>query len=286
MHKLSFPLTERAPAKVNLTLRVLGRRTDGYHDLCSLVAFAGAHDLLTLMPDAPPALSMHGPYAQAAGSGEDNLVLRAARAFAQAFPGARLGAFTLLKRLPVAAGIGGGSSDAAAALRLLAQLNGVALDDPGLWQAAAGLGSDVPVCLTPTARWMEGRGERVGPAVALPPYPAVLVNPGVMVPTGAVFGGLAESLDVIPAEAGRVSSLLAFLAKEPNDLEAPALAIVPVIGKALEALRTLPACTLARMSGSGATVFGLFGSCHEAAAAAKTLRAARPAWWVKSTVLR
>ena len=180
----------RAPAKVNLTLHVLGRRTDGWHELDSVVAFAGCCDRLAFEPADSLSLTIDGPTALAAGPADDNLVLRAARALAERVPRLRLGRFHLLKTLPVAAGLGGGSSDAAAALRALAAANGIAPDDERLYAAAAAVGSDAPVCLAPRARRMTGRGERRGPALELPPLAAVLANPGVAVATPAVFTAL------------------------------------------------------------------------------------------------
>lgn len=288
-------LVERAPAKVNLFLRVVGRRIDGYHALDSLVMFAGMGDSLRLTPGEGLSLTTSGPFADTTGAVDDNLVLRAARALAALVPGLRAGSFHLTKRLPTAAGLGGGSADAAAALRLLARLNGLAAAHPALAQAALETGSDVPVCLTGSARMMRGRGEEIGPPLALGPLFCVLVNPGVPVPTAGVFaalkirpGGNGPSHDRPPtpdAFADR-AALLSFLAQEPNDLEPPARALAPEIDAALASLAATPACRLARMSGSGATVFALYDTCHTAAQAARTLRAAHPAWWVKSTVLR
>ncbi|KAA0123094.1 4-(cytidine 5'-diphospho)-2-C-methyl-D-erythritol kinase [Methylobacterium sp. P1-11] len=287
-------LADRAPAKVNLTLHVLGRRAgDGYHALESLVAFAGTADRLTLDASAPLGLTVTGPTAGPAGPTDDNLVLRAARGLAERVPGLRLGAFHLVKRLPVAAGIGGGSSDAAAALRLLARLNGLPLDHTALGAVARETGADVPVCLDPRARMMRGAGETIGPALGLAPLPAVLINPGVPVPTAPVFKALGlvvgQDLAGAPHPAIRsdmaTASLLETLAEARNDLEAPALTVAPVIGDVLAALRA-QGCGLARMSGSGATVFALFADRRAAVRAAGTLRAAHPGWWVAPTLLR
>jgi hypothetical protein len=187
------PLATRAPAKINLSLHVLGRRADGYHELESLVAFAGVGDTLSLTPDEPLSLTMEGPTAPRAGPLDNNLVLKGARHLVQRRHGLRLGAFRLVKRLPVAAGIGGGSSDAAAALRLLARLNGLSLDDPAVLDAARATGADVPVCLAARARFMRGVGERLGPPLKLPRMFAVLVNPAVPVETAQVFGALGLS---------------------------------------------------------------------------------------------
>ncbi len=281
-------LRSRAPAKVNLTLHVLGRRADGYHDLLSLVAFAGVGDMLTLTPRAALAVSVSGPTAAAAGPDDDNLVLKATRALEARVPGLATGSFQLVKRLPVAAGLGGGSSDAAAALRLLAIANGLAADDPRLLDAARATGSDVAVCLDPRARLMEGTGDRIGPALGMRPLFAVLANPRVAVPTPAVF----RALGLTPGDAGPSSDRPAgdgpdlWIANGRNDLESPALRTAPVIGDVLHALRAQDGCTLARMSGSGATCFGLFGDCRAAARAARRLRSAHPGWWIAPTVLR
>lgn len=288
-------LTTRAPAKINLTLHVLGRRPgDGYHVLESLVAFAGAGDTLTLDPGAELSLAVSGPTAGPAGPTDDNLVMRAARNLADAVPDLRLGAFALVKRLPVAAGIGGGSSDAAAALRLLAQANGLPLDHPAMIAAARATGADVPVCLDPRARMMRGAGEEIGPALGIRPMPAVLINPGVPVPTAPVFKALGlrvgDALDgAAHPEIGSGSgpaTLLAAIGPARNDLEAPALTVAPEIGTALAALRTQPGCRLARMSGSGATVFAVFADRHAASRAARTIGSSQPTWWTVATYLR
>nr|WP_246731203.1 4-(cytidine 5'-diphospho)-2-C-methyl-D-erythritol kinase [Methylobacterium sp. 2A] len=287
-------LADRAPAKVNLTLHILGRRADdGYHALESLVAFAGTADRLTLDPAAPLGLTVSGPTAGPAGPTGDNLVLRAARHLAARVPGLRMGAFHLTKRLPVAAGIGGGSSDAAAALRLLARLNGLPLDDAAVVAAARETGADVPVCLDPRARMMRGVGDEIGAPLDLAPLPAVLINPGVPVPTAPVFKalGLAVGQSLPGAEHPTIDeglggeALVAAIAPARNDLEPPALTVAPVIGTVLAALRER-GCRLARMSGSGATVFALFADRRGAVRAASGLRAAHPDWWVAPTFLR
>lgn len=290
-------LSTRAPAKVNLTLHIEGRREDGWHELTSLVAFAGASDTLTLAPGPDLSLTVSGPRATGAGPDDDNLVLRAARLLREMKPGLAVGAFTLLKRLPAAAGIGGGSSDAAAALRLLARANGYAPDDPVLMAVARQVGSDVPVCLDPRARLMSGRGEVLGPCLKLPPLFAVLVNPGVPVETVSVFRAMALQ----PGEAsgyGRhpllpegdaeqdAASWVNMLRRGRNDMEAAACLLAPVIGDVLAVLGGARSCRLARMSGSGATCFGLFETCRAASRAAKSIAAQHPEWWVKATVLR
>jgi 4-diphosphocytidyl-2-C-methyl-D-erythritol kinase len=278
---------EKAPAKVNLTLHVLGRRADGYHEIESVVVFAGVGDELAFNPAPALALTVTGPTASAAGDTSDNLVLKAARALAERVAGLKLGEFALSKRLPVAAGLGGGSADAAAALRLLASENGLALDDPRLMQAARATGADVPVCLDPKARLMRGIGEILSDPINLPRMPAVLVNPGVAVPTRDVFA----ALRLTPGQVGPASpplgatSLRDAIANGRNDLEGPAIELQPVIAEVLSVLRNLPGCTLARMSGSGATCFGLFDSMRDEEAAARQLRVGYPAWWVCETVL-
>lgn len=289
-------LVARAPAKVNLTLAVRRRRADGYHDLESLVVFAAAGDELRFSPGGEGiSLVVRGRTAADAGPPGDNLVLKAARLLAERVPDLPGGTFTLVKRLPVAAGLGGGSSDAAAALRLLARAADLIPDDPRLMEAARLTGSDVPVCLSPAARFMRGTGHDLGAPLALPRLPALLVNPRVAVPTPAVFSrlGLAAGAKgqgdpaavIEDGEARDRRVLLPLLARSRNDLEAPAQALAPVIGEALAMLRAGPACRLARMSGSGATVFGLYDTCRAAASAAKVIAAARPDWWVKPTML-
>ncbi len=288
------PRRWRAPAKVNLTLRVLGRRTDGWHELDSVVAFAGCCDRLAFEPAETLSLTIDGPTASAAGPTDDNLVLGAARALAERVPRLRLGRFHLRKVLPVAAGLGGGSSDAAAALRALAAANGFAPDDERLFAAAAAVGADVSVCLCPSARHMAGRGVKLCPALRLPPLPAVLANPNAAVATPAVFAalGLAPGafLDAAPAprlEAGSdAARALQALEAGRNDLQASAMRIAPAIGDALEALRRLDGARLARMSGSGGACFALFDDRHAAARAARALCAVHPGWWVRATCLR
>jgi 4-diphosphocytidyl-2-C-methyl-D-erythritol kinase len=278
---------ETAPAKVNLTLRVLGRRADGYHDIESLVVFAGVGDELTFAAGAELALTVAGPTADAAGDIADNLVLKAARALADRVEGLKVGSFALSKRLPVAAGLGGGSSDAAAALRLLAAANGIAPGDPRLMQAARATGADVPVCLDPMPRLMRGIGDILSDPLDLPKLPAVLVNPGVAVPTRDVFAALnlkpgTQSVDSGPP---KTAALQDEINNGRNDLEEPAIELQPVIAEVLAVLRRLEGCRLSRMSGSGATCFGLFDATHSAQAAARTLHVGYPDWWVRATVL-
>ncbi|MFO1114852.1 MAG: 4-(cytidine 5'-diphospho)-2-C-methyl-D-erythritol kinase [Beijerinckiaceae bacterium] len=285
----------RAPAKINLTLHVLGRRaSDGYHELQSLVVFAGVGDHLTLTPGAELSLAVEGPTADAAGAGPDNLVLRATRNLQERVTHLKVGAFRLQKFLPVAAGIGGGSSDAAAALRLLAHANGIALDDPRVIDAARATGADVPVCVEAKARMMSGAGEELGPALDFAAIPAVLVNPRVAVETRAVFAklglkpgdsyGFGRHPQIEPGMSNE--PLIAALKKGRNDLEDPAGVIARQIVHVLAVLGAARGAKLARMSGSGATCFALFSDRHQAARAARVIRRDHPGWWVRATMLR
>ncbi len=272
-------LIEEGRAKVNLSLRVIGRRADGYHDLESVVAFADCADRLTLEPGGELRLATTGPLAAACGEMSDNLVFKAAKLLGEAVPNLKLGAFALDKVLPVAAGIGGGSADAAAALRLLARLNNLSLDDPRLQKVALATGADVPVCLLSHACDMTGVGEQLLP-LALPSMPCVMVNPRVPVATKDVFQALGlrngellvGATDVLEAPAwpeagGSIADWVEVLETVANDLEAPAMRIEPVIGDVLRALRSSAGVRLARMSGSGATCFALFDDCRASAAA-------------------
>jgi 4-diphosphocytidyl-2-C-methyl-D-erythritol kinase len=286
------PLVENAPAKVNLTLRILGRRADGYHEIESLVVFAGFGDRVSLVPGRDLGLTVSGPSAAQIDGSDDNLVLKAVRALAARIPNLGSGAFHLDKMLPVAAGLGGGSADAAAALRLLARVNGLRHSDVRLTEAACAAGADVAVCLDPRSRVMRGIGEVLSEPLALPPLDAVLVNPGVAVATKAVFdrwtplGALSAALEPAAiAKASGVDQLLQILMMQTNDLEAPAIALAPVIADVLAALRELPDCRLARMSGSGSTCFALFTTAETAAAAAKILERDYPLWWVRACTL-
>jgi len=265
-------------AKINLTLHVTGRRADGYHLLDSLVVFVGVGDRLRARPATDLTLRIAGPQAAGLPAGDDNLVLRAARAFGPA-PGAAL---VLDKHLPVASGIGGGSADAAAALRVLAALWGRPLPDPA---AVLALGADVPVCLAGRPSRMQGVGEVLTPLPhPLPPAHAVLVNPGVAVATPAVFARLTRRDGApMPDPLPRLTDLAAltdFLAAMRNDLEPAAIALAPPVALARAALAAQPGCRLARMSGSGATCFGLFATAPAAQAAARAIGAAHPGWWV------
>lgn len=286
-------LAAQAPAKINLCLHVAGRRADGYHALRSLVAFAGVGDRLSLDEGGSFGLDVDGPTAAFSGSTSDNLVLKAARNLLALIPQLRTGRFFLEKRLPVAAGLGGGSADAAAALRLLGALNGLAADDPRLSEAARLTGADVPVCVEGFARIMHGIGHDLDAPLSLPPIPAILVNCGKPVATAPVFAALglrpgedhgAPSEIELPDGVDR-ETLLRALPRLRNDLESPAIAVEPAIAVTLDALRCLAGVRLARMSGSGATCFGLFETHEAAEAAAAALAMQRPGWWIAATEL-
>ena len=290
-------LSDEACAKVNLTLRVNGRRTDGYHDLESVVAFADCADRLTLTPGSNLDLKMLGPLAQACGDTSDNLVLKAARLLGERVPDMKAGSFSLDKVLPVAAGIGGGSADAAAALRLLSQLNGLALDDSRVIEVARLTGADVPVCVNSRGCVMTGVGETLQP-LNLPKMPCVMVNPGVPVATKDVFAALGLRKGELRVSAGDVllqkpwpdaeASLedwVEALAASSNDLEAPALRVQPVIGEVISALNATNGAWLSRMSGSGATCFAIYENTADAGRAAEKLGREHPGWWVHAGTL-
>ncbi len=269
-----MPRAQTAYAKINLALHVRRRRPDGYHEIETIFAFAADGDRLTLDERAPPGLTITGPFGYGLTAGPDNLVLRAAAALGENV------ALTLDKRLPVAAGIGGGSADAAAAMRLLRP--DTAPDDPTLQAIAARLGADVPACLSATTGWADGLGYPVRPIAAsgLAGMPLLMVNPGVACPTGPVFAGW-DGIDRGPLAGG--DPLAAAIAGR-NDLEAPALRLVPEIGAVLALLRAVPGARLVRMSGSGATCFALFDRPLDRDAAAQAARAA--GWWSLATGLR
>jgi 4-diphosphocytidyl-2-C-methyl-D-erythritol kinase len=273
-------LTEAAPAKINLYLHVTGRRADGYHLLDSLAAFAEVGDLLHAEPADLLSLRVEGPFAPALAGEPDNLVLRAARALA-AEAGVTSGARLVLeKRLPVASGIGGGSADAAAALRVLCRLWRLALPLAVLARLAASLGADVPVCLAGRTARMGGIGERLEPAPSLPPCGVLLVNPGIAVATAEVFRvrqGAWSELATLPPAWDDAAAMAADLAKLRNDLEPAAVALRPAIRDVLAALAATPGCLLARMSGSGATCFGLYAASAAARLAAGRIQGS--GWW-------
>ena len=277
-----------APAKLNLYLHVTGRRADGYHELDSLVTFTALGDTLEIAPAASLDLRVTGPFAHALDAGE-NLAAQAAIALAERLGRSAGVRIALDKRIPVAAGLGGGSADAAAVLRGLARLWRLGTEHADeLRETALGLGADVPVCLDSRAACMAGIGERLSAAPRLPPCGLLLVNPGVPVPTGSVFAArrgpysAANPIDGAPRDA---SAFAAFLRTRRNDLERPAREHVPEIGLALARLAEAPGCLLARMSGSGGTCFGLFEDEAGAAAAAGAIARDHPAWWVQPTRL-
>ena len=270
-------ITEAAPAKINLALHVTGQRPDGYHLLSSLVVFAGVGDRLSFDRANELRLTVTGPLTEGVPSGEDNLILRAAKLFAE-LPGA---AITLEKHLPHAAGLGGGSADAAATLRGLGRVLDRDLPDR---EAILSLGADIPVCLSSKPQIMAGIGDLLSDPPALPPLHAVLVNPRVSVPTGPVFAGLSqkENPPLTPPDWEDFDSFIGWLSRQRNDLEPPARALAPRIGDCLDAL-SREDVALARMSGSGATCFGLVETGSQAARIAARLQAARPDWWIRAT---
>lgn len=280
-------LRQAAPAKINLFLHVGDKRPDGFHALQSLVAFTRVGDELVLSPDRSLKLAISGPFAQGLSAGEDNLIVKAGRALL-ARTGQSHGAYISLKKnLPVASGIGGGSADCAAALRGLSRLWKLDLPHDELCGMAAELGSDVPVCISSQPQWMEGRGEILTPLPPLPEFATVLVNPGVPVPTGRIFAALQERRGVglpLPPVFANIDDLLAYLKDTTNDLEAPAIMVAPVIAETLAAIARQGAL-LSRMSGSGATCFGLFDSDESAARAAKSITTLQPGWWCAATRL-
>jgi 4-diphosphocytidyl-2-C-methyl-D-erythritol kinase len=289
-------LGRRAPAKLNLYLHLTGRRADGYHLIDSLFAFADVGDEIEVAADPTLSLVVDGPFAAAIdGAADDNLVLRAARALAAVVqaregiaPGARI---CLVKNLPVAAGIGGGSADAAAVLLALVDLWSVDIAEADLRALALGLGADVPACLAGAPVAVSGIGEVLQPAVALPPVFAVLANPNVPLATAPVFKAFAAAGSPFSPPAplltapGDAAALAAAMALRGNDLEAPARTLVPEVGQVLAALGSLPGALLARMSGSGATCFALFASAAEAKSSATTLARLHPGWWVRAAPL-
>lgn len=282
-----------APSKINLFLHVGAKRADGYHDICSLAAFADVGDRLDGKRAGDLTLAISGRLAEGLSNGEDNLVVRAARALeawgranARKIDGAQL---QLEKNVPLASGIGGGSSDAAATLTLLNKLWRLNASGADLEAIGATLGADVPVCLRGSATLMQGIGEKLTPWPSLPPLPIVLVNPGISVMTAHVFRALeARSGTDAPAliEFKSVGEIAAWMASRRNDLEAPARRIAPVIGEVLAEISATPGCLVARMSGSGATCFGIYETGGAASAAAAALSSHHPHWWIATSTLR
>lgn len=285
------PRSALAPAKVNLFLHVGPVDEAGYHPLASLVAFADTGDRITVAASDRLSLAVEGPFAGALEGPGDNLILRALRALGAA---AGIGdppvAVTLDKRLPIAAGLGGGSSDAGTALKLTRDLLGLDLDDDALAGVAETVGADGPMCLHARTAWAEGRGEILTPEPRLPPLPALLINPGVASPTGEVYrafdAGPPSLADRPPPPPGwDAAAVIDWLVGQRNDLQGPAVARAPAIAQVLAAASALPEARLVRMSGSGATVFALFPDVADADAAARRLSRRHPDWWIMSTTL-
>jgi 4-diphosphocytidyl-2-C-methyl-D-erythritol kinase len=281
-------LAAPARAKINLYLHVTGRRSDGYHFLDSLIAFAALGDTVEVRGGDRLSLTVEGPFAATIPHGGDNLVLRAAQALADAAGVAPRARIRLVKRLPAASGIGGGSADAAATLIALGALWNVRPPREDLDKLALALGADVPVCLRGTPAFVGGIGEEIVPAPALPPVWVVLANPGTAVATADVFGRrrgpFSEAARFETAPEG-AAALAALLAERGNDLTDPAVSLAPAIATVLAHLQGLSGALLARMSGSGATGFALFADAATAEGAAAGLRAMQPSWWVAATAL-
>jgi 4-diphosphocytidyl-2-C-methyl-D-erythritol kinase len=282
---------ETARAKVNLTLHIKGKRSDGYHELESLVVFADVCDELIFSAASEDSLSLEGPFAGLVDG--ENLVLKTKRAVASWLGVAISGHFRLTKNIPVAAGLGGGSSDAAAAIRALFRTYDSVSNAKTFIRQSAAIGADVPVCLQNSAAWMCGLGERVTPVSGLTPLPALLVNPRIKLPTASVFKTL-NAKPLQPEAAGAAPSFpgwndpveaAAWLKEGRNDLEAPAIALEPAVESVLDTLRRLDGCLLSRLSGSGPTCFGIFASRDSAREAAREIERSYPNWWVQATSL-
>jgi len=272
-------IVEAAPAKINLALHVRHRRADGYHEIETLFAFARDGDVVSVEASGAPSLEIVGPFASNLNAGADNLVTRAAAAFAAATGIDAEHRIRLDKRLPIASGIGGGSADAAATLRALSRLHGVALDDPRIGAVAAGLGADVPACLSGRTAFGSGRGDALSALDGLGGTPLLLVNPGVAVSTAAVFAGW----DGVDRGGIPDGALLARARQGRNDLETVARRVAPAIAAVRDLLDAAPGVRLARMSGSGATCFALFADDGARDAAAEA--AAARGWWTLATAL-
>jgi len=274
-------LREHAPAKINLFLHVTGRRPDGYHLLDSVAVFAGAADILSVEPAEDFSLTLTGPFADALENEADNLVLRAGRALAHWEGIAPVAHLTLEKNLPIASGIGGGSADAAAALRLLTRFWNLDIPRTDLNAIAARLGADVPVCLISRPTRMGGVGDILSEAPVPPRCGILLVNPGISLATPAVFaarsGEFSAPDSLLPEAWMTAATMSRDLSRLRNDLEPAAIALCPQIATVLDAIRQTYGCLLARMSGSGATCFGVFPDADTAKAAARSLE--RPGWW-------
>ncbi|MEI2383945.1 4-(cytidine 5'-diphospho)-2-C-methyl-D-erythritol kinase [Breoghania sp. JC706] len=284
----ALAVREEARAKINLALHVTGRRADGYHELDTLVGFPPFGDVLAAAPADDLSLTVSGPFAADLGPSCDNLVMRAASLLREAFAIRAGAALVLEKRLPVASGIGGGSADAAAALRALVRLWGLDPADPRIADIATRLGADVPMCLASRPLRASGIGEVLHPVAELPAGGLVLANPRVAVATPAIFKALKRRdnppLCDMPTFAD-ARALAEWLAAARNDLQPPAIETAPIIADVLEALAALPGALIARMSGSGATCFALFDDEATAKAATGALAAAHSEWWICQTRL-
>lgn len=282
---------QRAQAKVNLTLRVLGRRADGYHELESLVTFADVHDVVTLEPGTEARVTVTGPFARDIGG--ENLLARALTLLRDAEPRLSLGSVSLEKNLPVAAGLGGGSADAAALLRAVRHANPEHAANVPWLDIASKLGADVPVCMGDRPALMWGIGENVAPVPHLPQVQAVIVNPRMPLSTADVFRELgaapaaaAMQSPTIPSDLLQLNDLLGYMRARGNDLEHPAARLLPAIGEIKAALDAQSGCLLAAMSGSGPTCFGIFADQAHARRAAECIAGAHGGWWVIATVLQ
>lgn len=278
-------LTQIAPAKINLFLHVTGRRADGYHLLDSLVVFASIADRLTVATNDELTLEVFGPTAEMAGPPDENLVLRAAKVLRNV-TGTRAGArMSLEKQIPAGAGLGGGSSDAATALRLLNAYWRCGLDDDQLSAIGLELGADIPVCLRRRPTRMRGIGEELEDIGEFPDVPVVLIHPGGQLATKDVFARLNHRFGKADSPAPKrirdLDTLVTWLAKTRNDLEAPAIELRPDIAAAIDAIRSQKDCIMARMSGSGAASFGLFLSPSAAQHASERLQEYHPNWWIR-----
>jgi 4-diphosphocytidyl-2-C-methyl-D-erythritol kinase len=286
-------LKEIARAKVNLTLRVLGKRSDGYHELSSLVAFADVGDLVSFEPGIEPSVETTGPFASEICG--PNLALTALHKLAEVGPSLQLGRLVIEKRLPVAAGIGGGSADAAAVLRAVRRANPALAGHVPWHELAKQLGADVPVCFHSVTATMCGIGDILDPLPAATPVAAVLVNPRVAVPSSktadvfrvlsapALAAAVVAHEPAIAAKAGR--SLLEAVCEGSNDLTDAACRVMPAVAEVLTALQDAPGTLAARLSGAGPTCFGVYATSDEARTAAEHVLRARPAWWIAPVVI-
>lgn len=282
-------IVDAAPAKINLYLHVTGKRADGYHLLDSLVVLADIGDQITATSSDTLSLDYTGPFAEGLPPAKNNLVLHAAERLKDAFDVPVGASLTLNKALPVASGIGGGSADAAATIRALCTLWDLDVSHPKVADLALSLGADVPVCLKGQSAIMRGIGEDIHTVDHIPPLNLILVNPGVEVSTPAVFKARTSAFSnpvKMPGTFSDASAFHTFLKTTQNDLEPPAIGLQPIIGDVLEALRSFPGVAFARMSGSGATCFGIAKNADTAHAGAQALSASHPTWWVQATSVK